>query len=367
MPGRRRTSAPGPRSERRPGRQSARRQHRRARSALRLVVRRCAGSASVRLVPLRAAAEVTAFGEPCVDECARDRPTIGKVPLRPRESLHVRAAEPARILELGRIVADRARAFDRGAVSQHQRPGEGPRLRGEIGEPRDLKADLLAHLPHHRFLNALTRLDETGKRRMQAGWPCRLACQDAARVAAFAVGDEHDHHRIGAREVLLGARFVRAYPHMAAVAHMGRLTAAPAEPVLLVPVHHAADVSEDRAIIAREPGANPPQIPKRGAVAESGQIAALARRQVSREPGTAVRRSAEKHERFSSGSDVLCAGAGCRGKARRLAVDDEIPAAPIGQNADGRRTPLCLNPGIVGSACGDAVEAAAGVQNGFGC
>ena len=58
-------------------------------------------------------------------------------------------------------------------------------------------ADLFEDFARHGVLEALARLDETGKDRMLTGAPYGLAAEDAIVAAVM---DQHDHGRIGTRE-----------------------------------------------------------------------------------------------------------------------------------------------------------------------
>src|SRR5262245_7643925 len=86
-------------------------------------------------------------------------------PVRMRIGDHVlklSLAEPARILELGRIDADRA-ALHTPDEPDHQARGKGPRLARMIGNVIDEDARLLENLPPCRLLDRLARLHEAGR------------------------------------------------------------------------------------------------------------------------------------------------------------------------------------------------------------
>src|SRR5699024_6334015 len=81
----------------------------------------------------------------------------------------------------------------------HQRTREGPRLRTEVTDVADPDSGLLEDLASYGILQALPRLDEPGQGRPPARGPRGLASQQGP---VGGVGDEHDHSRIGSRELL---------------------------------------------------------------------------------------------------------------------------------------------------------------------
>ena len=98
----------------------------------------------------------------------------------------------------------------------------------------------------HGLFERLAALDEAGERREERARPRGLA----AEQAALAVEHEHDHHRVGAREVLGRARVAPAGP--AAVLRARRLAAAGAEAVAGMPVQQVARLRRDRRVAGRE-------------------------------------------------------------------------------------------------------------------
>jgi hypothetical protein len=108
------------------------------------------------------------------------------------------AGVPAHVLQLavaGHRIARRVASVE----AEHQRDRERPRLGLQVADVANGDAGLLQHLARDRVLQPLARLDEPGQRAVTARRPRRLA----AHQAAVAVGDEHDHHRIGARMMLV--------------------------------------------------------------------------------------------------------------------------------------------------------------------
>src|SRR5215469_2628155 len=72
---------------------------------------------------------------------------------------HLRAIEPARVLELAVVDRDLVRAR-LGVAADHQRHRERPGLRSEIGDAAADDAGFLAGLTPNRVLDGLARLDE---------------------------------------------------------------------------------------------------------------------------------------------------------------------------------------------------------------
>src|SRR6202034_312079 len=119
--------------------------------------------------------------------------------------VQLRAREPAGVLELT-ADAHLARGACGRAEPEHQRRGEGPRLRGVVTRAQYLDAGLFRDLARHRVLEALARLDETGDGGIASRRPARLP----AEQRTLAVADQHDDGGIQARVELLTALRVRA-------------------------------------------------------------------------------------------------------------------------------------------------------------
>jgi len=79
---------------------------------------------------------------------------------------------------------------------------------GAWGDRAHLDTGLLRDLADHRLLEALPRVDEAGQRGVATLRPVRVSAEEAAVVRRLAVDDDHDHRRVGARE--LGAAAHRA-------------------------------------------------------------------------------------------------------------------------------------------------------------
>ena len=116
-----------------------------------------------------------------------------------------------------------------------------------VGDGAGADAGLLVELAAHRVLQRLARLHEAG----EAGKHPRREAVLAAEHAAVAVDRQHDDDRIGAREMLGAAG--RAVAPVAALGRPGRLAAAGAEAVALVPGDQAARLGERSEVVLGEP------------------------------------------------------------------------------------------------------------------
>lgn len=67
---------------------------------------------------------------------------------------------------------------------------------------------------------------------------------------------QHDHHRIGTREMRGFAGFADAAPGVAGLGHLGLATALGAKPVTLMPVDHAARLRQDRGFFRDQQSGN---------------------------------------------------------------------------------------------------------------
>ena len=109
----------------------------------------------------------------------------------------IRPREPARLGDLVGVDGDLG-GLGLADAAQHEGMRERPRLARVEGHLADLDAGLLQHLAAHGVLDVLAGLDEAGERRVHLVAVAVLVRQQAA----LAVGDQHDDHRIGAREPL---------------------------------------------------------------------------------------------------------------------------------------------------------------------
>ena len=157
--------------------------------------------------------------------------------------------------------------------AEHQRRRERPRLGREVARRPDAHAALLAHLADDRLLEALARLDEAGQRGVAARRPARRA----AEQQPVAVGDEHDHDRIGARVVVGAAARAdrgRGRPRR----RSGGAPQAAQKRVAAVPVEQRRGVGDEPALALREHGGRLAQADRPRAVAlGAGRSAPLPR------------------------------------------------------------------------------------------
>ena len=150
--------------------------------------------------------------------------------------------------------------------ADHQRGRKRPGLGGVVAHLADADSRLLVHLAGHRLLQAFARFDEPGQRRIHARRPDLLP----AKKRPVAVMDQHDHGRIGAREMAGPAIGIGAAADMPRLGALGRRPADPAEAVACMPPHEPAGVSEKRALLASHQRADAPQV---GPFADAGGAA----------------------------------------------------------------------------------------------
>ena len=95
----------------------------------------------------------------------------------------------------------------RAGEADHQAGRQRPRLAAEVGHLPHLDAGLLLDLAAYGVLHRLARLDEAGERGVAPLGPQRAAPEQRALVGAagLAVGDDHDHGGVGARELVAAA------------------------------------------------------------------------------------------------------------------------------------------------------------------
>ena len=133
-------------------------------------------------------------------------------------------------------------------AADHQRHRERPGLRGEILHARRRRCRLPQRLAPRRVLDAFARLDEARKARPHVGDEAPRAPEQAV----VAVDREHDHDRIGAREMLdLALGHSRFQP---ACDDVGRRAAIRAEAVPRMPGEQRLGFGERRQMIRRRQG-----------------------------------------------------------------------------------------------------------------
>ena len=94
---------------------------------------------------------------------------------------------------------------------------------------------------------------------------------EQTRFGRLGAGDQHDDDRIGAGEMLRGARGVEALAQVAALSRLGRAAANAAEAVAAVPVRHGAGVGEHGGLVRRQQGDDPPEVREDAAVDQGPQ------------------------------------------------------------------------------------------------
>src|SRR6185312_398558 len=149
--------------------------------------------------------------DPGADDVMRDRDRRRRAkPVGMLAHQHQRdlvAVEPARALELGRIDLDVVIEC-LGVAADHQRHGERPGLRREVGDAPARDPGLFVHLAAHRLLDVLAGLHEPGEARPHR----RRKARRSAEQALLAAHRQHDDDRIGAREMLGPAGRADALP-----------------------------------------------------------------------------------------------------------------------------------------------------------
>jgi hypothetical protein len=129
-------------------------------------------------------------------------------------------------------------------AADHEGRRERPRLRRSVDDFVDIQPDLLLDLAPHGFFDGFALVDEAREGTVEAGRPGLLAAEDAA----VARPDDHDHHRVCAREVFRLAG--RALARGPGVARLRGVATTGAEAVAVVPVEHLAPVGHGAGIAA---------------------------------------------------------------------------------------------------------------------
>ena len=110
--------------------------------------------------------------------------------------LELLAREPASLADLLVIDAHLC-AQGMGAEPKHDGGGKRPGLRAEVAHLPDFDSDLFHGLPPHRVLQALPRLDEPGRHRVEP-WPPRTVVLEQDPV--LVIDDGGDDRRLDTRE-----------------------------------------------------------------------------------------------------------------------------------------------------------------------
>ena len=217
------------------------------------------------------------------------------------------------------------------------------------------------HLARHRLLEALARLDEAGQRRMHARRPDALAAQETA----LAVMDQHDHRRIGAREMRRRCR--RGW---CSAAH-GRL---PRSASARRRRRRSGGARANRRCRAHRPRSAPSSRgssgpTRRRSVNATGASARIAcerrfdRREIDREIGALPAQAQQHRSRRVGAATARRAAANARGAAP-LAAQHQVLAAPDRHEAACGIVEARGQPGRVLAPMRGAVEAA-GIEIGF--
>ena len=225
----------------------------------------------------------------------------------------------------------------------------------------DPDAALLLDLAGDGVLQALARLDEAGQGRVHAGRPGRLA----AHQAALAVVDQHDHRRVGAREVRRAAGGIAAAAQVPGLQALGRMAAEAAEAVPRVPVHHASGIGQQRAFPVGEQRADRPDVLEGAVLGQArARLGRLQGRQVEGDVGGLL---VEPEQRQPLG--LLDQVPGLVGPqeagARRLDLQEEVALAPDWHQQGPRIGQPLGQPGGIAAPLVGAVQAAAGVEVGL--
>ena len=193
---------------------------------------------------------------PSLDDVARDRHPRRQGQLAGlQRGQQVGAAPPAGLGQLLVVDHDDLARGRLGPETEHQAARHRPGLAGHVADVGDRDPGLLGHLADHGLLGRLPGLHESGQDRDPAAGPSRVASQQAP---VLRVGDQHDHRRVGAREVLAAVRGTRG--RMAGrVGHRGRAVERAAN-VRVVPVGQGHRVGEQPRVAV---GQQRPDLPQR--------------------------------------------------------------------------------------------------------
>src|SRR5690349_2323585 len=205
-------------------------------------------SASITCGGYRGRASAPGAGEPILDQPPGDR-----IAARQPDTVVVlvgaqpAALEPARVLELAGIDRDRGRG-GLGVEAEHDIGRERPGLRRMVMHRADFDRGFLAYLARDRVFETFPRFDKTGQ--------CRIHTRQKVLVApeqrAVAVGDQHDHRRVGARKMQRRAAGSGAAPDMAGLLAAGRGAADAAKTMSRMPEHHRPRQRQQRPLMPCE-------------------------------------------------------------------------------------------------------------------
>ncbi len=209
----------------------------------------------------------------------------------------------------------------------------------------DVDRGFLAHLARDGVFQAFARFDKTGQRRIHAGQEVLVAPEQRA----VAVGDQHDHRRVGPREMQRRAAGFGAAPDMAGFLAAGRGAADAAEAMARMPERHRPRQRQQRPFMPRETGAELAQIAEsQPGLGNSGGgkrrraqplERRVMRRQVEREVGAIVDQ-AKKHDPPARQPFVDLAVAGAEQHRDRFrAQNDRLRFAALDLDDEALRAP----------------------------
>src|SRR5690606_35902328 len=190
-----------------------------------------------------------------LDEGGNQRPRDGLLTRHPeaigvltlQHQPDVVARKPARVDDLVGIDRNVGRLGDPNAAD-HQRVRERPRLGRVEADLADLDVGLLLRPPPDRTLDVLAGFDEARERGPHLLREARFMTQQTAVV--WRIDDQHDHDRIGAREVLLSAGPTLAPP--ATIFDQRGAAAVSTTARVLVPAGQRLGEPEQRQLLRRQ-------------------------------------------------------------------------------------------------------------------
>ena len=125
-------------------------------------------------------------------------------PGRPRFCSVTAASRSARLYQCASVSSSWSTAMTSpghglGPEAHHQAARHRPGLAGHVPDVRHDDPGLFGHLADHGLLEGFARFHEPGQDRDAAARPAGVAGQ---QDPVLGIGDQHDHRRVGAREVL---------------------------------------------------------------------------------------------------------------------------------------------------------------------
>ena len=249
-------------------------------------------------------------------------------------------------------------AFGFGETADHQGGGEGPGLIGAIGHCPRLQPHFLHQFAAHRFLDGLARFDEPGQRRKHPAGKL-LAAPDQTMVA---MRRQHDHHRIGAGEMLRLA--LAADTAIAAIGAGGFVAAAGAEAMAPMPVDQRLGLATDRNVLQRQKARRRAHIREMAKARQRSFVDRVGRgRNIQREQGVVFFEPQENARRIGRGQAFTQAGVQKARLQRRRGLfraQDERHQPPHRQDIGGGIAELLRNPLRIAALVAGPVERISG-------